>query len=90
MKPIYDLYLQKLIIENFKYHNDIKYDDLLQFIIHRNPIKEVAKLILKEMECHGLIKINGKFQAMKVDVINPHNIKVFDNISMIYHRLGCW
>lgn len=91
MIPSYYLYLQKKLIDKFPKHFYIKYPDAITCVVKQHATKELAKIILKEMENDGLIKLDMCSNDLsKVILTNVSRCRLLEKPNKVYRMVGFW
>lgn len=83
------LYFQRKLSEHCDQLGYITYAEAKNFLVdaYHTP-KSLVTPVLKEMERIKLIKTEGKYNNLKIKVINKHRNHILDNNSRLYQTLG--
>lgn len=89
IKNVVYLYFQKKISEHTDGFNYIDLSDARKLLTNGfHTPKNLTSPIFKEMERLKLIKLEGKYNNLKIKIINENKNKILDNPSRLYHFLG--
>ena len=91
MKSVHSLFLQKKLIEKFPNQFDIDLDEAVNYLMKVRVPKNLMKILLKEMDCQGLIKLSMvNNHRSNLFIQHPKECDILEHPAKIQHMLGCW